>query len=110
MAKAPFIGQLDRKIEIVEKTMAIDLVGAETLVQTNVACPYAYMQDISGGEETDGKIKHMVNRTYTIRYNERVKQLANALLVIDGAQRFEVLHIIEVGRRQHLELRVKIYE
>jgi hypothetical protein len=52
----------------------------------------------------------MVNRTYTIRYNERVKQLANALLVIDGAQRFEVLHIIEIGRRQHLELRVKIYE
>ena len=110
MTKNPFIGQMDRVIEIVEKTMIIDSLGAETLVQTNVCSPYAFMQDISGGEETDGKIKHMINRTYTIRFQEQVKQKANALIVIDGGQRFEVLHVIEIGRRKHLELRVKIYE
>lgn len=110
MSKNPFIGQLDRKIEIVEKTMTIDTLGAETLVETNVSCPYAFMQDISGGEETDGKIKHMINRTYTIRFQEKVKKKANALIVIDGGQRFEVLHVIEIGRRKHLELRVRIYE
>lgn len=110
MTKNPFIGQMDRVIEIVEKTMIIDSLGAETLVQTSVCNPYAFMQDISGGEETDGKIKHMINRTYTIRFQEQVKQKANALIVIDGGQRFEVLHVIEIGRRKHLELRVKIYE
>lgn len=110
MAKNPFIGQMDREISLVEKKSTQSATGAETLNEVVVSEEWAYMQDISGGEETDGKIKHLVNRTYTIRHNDDVLSKSNALILIDESQRFEVLHVIPIGRRKHLEIRVKAYE
>lgn len=110
MPKNPYIGQMDREISLVEKKPTQSNTGAETLNEIVVSAPWAYMQDISGVEETEGKIKHLVNRTYTIRYDDDVKSKANALILIDDNQRYEVLHIIEIGRRKHLEIRVKLYE
>jgi len=110
MPKNPFIGQMDRMISLVEKKPSQSNTGAEKLNDVLVSEEWAFMQDVSGGEETDGKIKHLVNRTYTIRYNDIVQQKSNALLLIDNNQRFEVLHVIEIGRQKHLEIRVKIYE
>lgn len=108
--KHPFIGQMDREIQLVLKKPSQSGTGAETFTDEVVATPWAYMQDVSGTEETEGKIKHLVNRTYTIRFDETVKQELNALILIDEEQRFEVIHILELGRRKHLEIRVKNYE
>ena len=110
MAKHPFIGQMDREISLVLKKKTRSATGAETPNDVVVSTPWAYMQDVSGGEETDGKIKHLVSRTYTIRYDDDVKTKSNALILIDDGQRFEVIHVIELGRRKHLEIRVKDYE
>ena len=106
----PFIGQMDREVSLILKKTTQSSTGAETIDEVVVATPWAYMQDVSGGEESDGKIRHLVNRTYTIRYNELVVQHSNALILIDKNQRFEVLHVIEIGRKKHLEIRVKVYE
>jgi hypothetical protein len=35
---------------------------------------FAAMKDISGGEEVDGKVRHLVSRTYTIWFNPLVKE------------------------------------
>jgi hypothetical protein len=35
---------------------------------------FAAMKDISGGEEVDGKVRHLVSRTYTIWFNQLVKE------------------------------------
>jgi hypothetical protein len=68
------------------------------------------MKDISGGEEVDGKVRHLVSRIYTIWFNPIIKEKGTALIVIDEGRKFEVLHTIEIGRRHYLELRVKAYE
>jgi hypothetical protein len=62
------------------------------------------MKDISGGEEVDGKVRHLVSYL-TIWFNPMVKEKGTALIVIDEG-RVEVLHTIEI-RRHYLELRVK---
>lgn len=110
MEKNPFIGQMDRKIVLSEKTTVRSDSGAETVNEVQVANPWAFMQDVSGAEDTDGKIKHLINRTYTIRYNDVVKAKSNNLILIDGTSRFEVIHVIEIGRKKHMEVRVKAYE
>lgn len=110
MKANPFIGQMDRKVVLVEKTTSQSDSGAETVNEVQVANPWAYMQDISGTEDTEGKIKHLVNRTYTIRFNDVVKAKKNNLILIDDSIKYEVIHIIEIGRKQHLEIRVKLYE
>lgn len=107
MATNPFIGQLDRQIEVIEKAIARDTLGGEKSTEVILATPWAYMQDISGGEDVEGKIKHLVNRTYTIRYNSNVVAKSNQLVINDAGIRYDVLHVIEIGRKKHLEIRVK---
>ena len=110
MATNPFIGQLNRLIVLVEKSTEQSASGAETINEIQVAKPWAFMEDISGSEETDGKIKHLVNRTYKIRYDKNVKAKSNNLILIDESVKYEVLHVIEIGRKKHLGIRVKNYE
>lgn len=105
-----FIGQMDRRIQLVQKTKSQTETGAEVSSETVVSEPFAAMKDISGGEEVDGKVKHLISRTYTIWFNPLVKQKGTALIVIDEGRKFEILHSIEIGRKQYLELRVKSYE
>ena len=109
MSKNPFIGQMDRLIVLVEKVTIRSASGAETVNEVQVAKPWAFMQDVSGTEDTDGKIKHLVNRTYTVRYDRNIKSKSNTLILIDDSQKYEVIHVIEIGRKKHLEIRVKTY-
>jgi len=110
MEKKPYIGQMDRVIQLVKLTKTQTTTGAEVSAETVIAEPWACMKDVSGGEEVDGKVKHLVSRTYTVRFNPLIKQNGTALILKDGSLRFEILHIIEIGRNSHLEIRVKSYE
>ena len=69
----PFIGQMDRKIQLVQKVKTQTSTGSEVSSEAVMASPFAYMKDMSGGEEVDGKVKHLVARTYTIRFNQEIK-------------------------------------
>jgi len=102
----PFIGQMDRMIEIllVEKTKSS--AGGVSEATTSIANPFAYMKEVSGTEDPEGKIRHIVNRTYTIRYTAQVLQYNTKLKIVDGAQTFNVFHVKEIGRKKHLEIMV----
>lgn len=110
MEKAPFVGQMDRKITIVEFTKSKTSTGEETETQVTVCCPFAAMEEKGGGEVEEGRVLHLVNRIYTIYYRSAVKQKANNLMVIDGDLRFQVNHVMEIGRKSHLALICKLYE
>lgn len=110
MEKNPFIGQMDRKIRLVEKIPVRTATGSEVSNEDIVAEPWACMNDLSGLEDVEGKIRHLVNRTYIVRYNPVIKEKGTALILLDEGKKYEILHIIELKRRQHLELRVKLYE
>ena len=110
MEKAPFIGQLDRKIQVVRIIATRNDVGEEVPNDETIASPYSYMQDTAGGEDVEGKVRRSVSRSYTIRYNPAIKAEGNKAVVIDGSDRFNVYHVKEIGRRRHLELLVNLYE
>lgn len=103
-----FIGQMDRLIDIllVGKTRSDD--GGISEGSTSIANPFAYMKEVSGDEDPEGKIRHIVNRTYTIRYNSQVLQHNTKLKIVDGNQTFNVYHVKELGRKKHLEIMVTL--
>lgn len=105
----PFIGQMNRKIALVEKAISRTSTGSEKSTEETICEPYAWMQDNSGSEDVEGKVIHLINRSYTIRVNADVKAKGTKLVVVDGAQRFEIVHIKEIGRT-HLEILCKHYE
>jgi head-tail adaptor len=110
MAKPIFIGQMDRVIQIKKKVITQTSTNAEVTAEELVCSPWAYMEDLSGNEDVEGKVRHLINRTYTIRYNAEVKSRGTALTLFDEERKFEIIHIVEIGRKQHLEIRVKSYE
>jgi len=110
MDKSPFIGQLDRVISIVELIETRNTTGEMDVTEAVIATPYAFMNDVSGSEDVEGKIRHLINRTYVIRYNELIKSKATEMMVIDGNQKFDIYHVQEIGRRKHLKLLVRDYE
>jgi head-tail adaptor len=105
----PYIGQMDRKIEIIELVKTPTSTGSVTTNEVVIANPFAYMNEVSGNEDAEGKIRHLVNRTYTIRYNAEIKAKSNQLKLKDADELFEVIHLKELGRKKHLQLIVKLY-
>lgn len=108
--KSPFIGQMDRQIKVVELVKTQNATGEQEDTDNVIATVFACMNDVSGGETVDGKVRHLINRTYTVRWNLAIKQQSNTLVVVDGNLRFEVYHLKELGRKRHLQLLVKDYE
>lgn len=110
MDKNPFIGQMDRKIQVCELVKTRNSTGEQEVSQNVIANPFAFMNEVSGGEDVEGKIRHLINRTYTVRYNAALLVNTIELVVIDGNQKFEVYHAKEIGRKKHIILMVKDYE
>lgn len=106
----PFIGQMDRVIQIVKFEKTRNATGEKETTNEVVCNPYAKMEDVSGGEDVEGKVRYLVNRKYTIRYNEQVNLLKNQLALIDNGVTYDVVNVIPVGRKKHLILMVKNYE
>lgn len=105
----PFIGQMNRKIELVEKVISQTTTGSEITTENTICEPFAAMKDLSGNEDIEGKVIHLVNRSYTIRVNAEVKSKGSELIVVVDGKRFEIIHIKEIGKT-HLEIMCKNYE
>jgi len=104
MEKKPFIGQLDRKIEIVQVTTNLNDLHEDVPTETKVFEPYAKMEDVSGGEEVEGKVIHLVDRKYTIRYRQEIALLGHEMILKDAGQSFRIEHVKQIGRKSYLEL------
>jgi head-tail adaptor len=104
MEKNPFTGQLDRKIVIKEITTINNPIGENVETETIFCEPYAMLTELSGSEALDGKVIHLVDRKYTIRYRKEIAQRGNQMILIDGSDKFKIIHSKLIGRRSHLEL------
>jgi head-tail adaptor len=110
MEKAPFIGQMDRKVQIVKVVATRNSTNEKEVTPEVIAEPWANMIDISGSEDVEGKIRYLVNKKFTIRYNQIVNNLKNQLGVLYEGKLYNVINVIEIGRKSHLQLIVKNYE
>lgn len=106
----PFIGQMDRIVTIVKFNTTRNSTNEKEVTQEVISNPFAYMQDVSGTEDIEGKIRYMVNKKFTIRYNPIVNDLKNQLGLLYEGKLYDVINVIEIGRRSHLQLIVKNYE
>lgn len=100
----PFIGQMDQKIKVFEFTRTQNAVGEDKEVKVLLASPFAYVEDVGGGESIDGKILHSINRSYTIRYNKEIARSGVHYIVEDSGVEFHITHVIPIGRKRFLKL------
>lgn len=110
MAKNPYIGQMDRKVQIFEETKVQDATGEEKKTAVLVSEPFAFMEEHKGDEDVEGKVRQLIDRKYTIRYNNTIATSGNKFVLKDGTLIYRIYHVLEIGRKQHLQLLVTVYE
>ena len=110
MNSTTYIGQMDRKVSIFQETKVQNSTGEEKTTNVLVAQPFAYMEEHKGDEDVEGKVRQLIDRKYTIRYNATIAANGNKYLLQDGSLLFRVYHLMEKGRKQHLQLLVTRYE
>jgi hypothetical protein len=108
MNEKPFIGKMDKLVHVVLYEKTRDDAGGVITQEIEVCSPFAYMKEVSGEEDPDGKLRHLVNRTYTVRYNPKLLIKTTQLYLKDDCKVFEVYHIKEIGRKSHLEILCKL--
>lgn len=110
MNKNPFIGQMDRKVQIFQETKVQDATGEEKKTAALVSEPFAFMEEHKGDEDVEGKVRQLIDRKYTIRYNSSIATSGNKFILQDGALVYRIYHVLELGRKKHLQLLVTVYE
>lgn len=108
--KNPFIGQLDRKIKILEPTTIRNTTGEEEVVLNLLFEPWAQMMDVSGDEDVEGKIRHLINRAYVIRHNPLFLPKNTELVLEDEGIKYRIIHFMLMGRKRFIQLKVELYE
>lgn len=106
----PYIGQLDRKIKVYEFTKIQNSVGEEKETKELLASPFAYVEDIGGAESVDGKVMHLVTRSYTIRWNQQISRQGVHYVVEDEGVDFLIQSVMQIGRRKYLKLIAQNFE
>ena len=106
----PFIGQMDRLIKIVSFGSVRNETNEKRTIHLPVCSPYAMMEDLSATEEVEGKVRAVIIKKYTIRYNASVSLFKNKLAIIDQGVTYNVTGVLEIGRKYRLQLTVKKYE
>lgn len=110
MEKTPYVGQLDRKVKIVALVPTRNSTNEEETTDQMVANPWAKMEDVSGSEELDGKVRYLFSRKYIIRFSKVIKESSVDLVLIDGTDRFNIYHTKEIGRKKYIEILVESNE
>jgi len=108
-SEKPFIGQMDKIIEVYKVELVKDELGQPKETDVLVAEPWAKQDDISGTIAVEGGVVSVVNRTYTIRRNPVIAKDGLQMIVIHNGIRFLIDAIKEIGRT-HLILIVKANE
>ena len=110
MTEKPFIGQMDRMILVQKEILTRNTVGEQKPALVTVIEAFANMKESSGSEDVEGKVRHLISRTYTIRYDPAVLAERAKLKVQEGGVTYNVYHVKEVGRKSHIQLLVTGYE
>lgn len=106
----PFVGQMDRRITIYETAKVKNNIGEEKETDVVLCCPWAKVDEVNGGEEIDGKVLHRTNRSFIVRYRSEINQKSNQLKVDYEGVNYNVTHVLQIGRKEYLELQCVVYE
>jgi head-tail adaptor len=108
--KKPFIGQLDRKIQIMKTTATQSSTGSKVEAAVSVSSPWAMLEQDGGDQYVEGKEVHSVDRVYVIRWSATVMAEGKNYYIVDDGMKFRIDHVEPVGRKSHLRLRASAYE
>ncbi|QQU04028.1 phage head completion protein [Myroides odoratus] len=103
--RKPYIGQMDRRINIHRVVIQKDKVGQEKTVREEFSKTYAKLENDYGSREVDMAVMNETTRVYVIRWRKEIEQEGIKMLIEDQGVFFTILSVSPLGRRSHLILK-----
>lgn len=98
----PYIGQLDRRINIFKIIVVKDKIGAEKSSREKFSSPWSKLSNDMGSEEIDMAVMNSTMRTYIIRYRSEIEKYGTKMLLEDQGVVFNIISVSPLGRKQYL--------
>ena len=101
-----YIGQLDARVSIIERTRTTSTTGEKTVVETLFNTVWARIDDVSGQEEEDGKVIALNVRKYILRYDPdlEIKNITD-LYIQDMNDLYNIHSVAYIGRKEYIQLK-----
>ena len=101
-----YIGQLDARVSIIERTRTTSTTGEKTVVETLFNTVWARIDDVSGQEEEDGKVIALNVRKYILRYDPdlEMKNITD-LYIQDMNDLYNIHSVSYIGRKEFIQLK-----
>lgn len=101
-----YIGQLDVRISLKENTRVTSATGEKTDTPTLFKTVWAKVEDVSGTEDTEGKIIALNVRKYTVRYDPDLVLKKITDMFIDHDNEIYNIHSTAfTGRKEYITLK-----
>ncbi|MFM9400787.1 head-tail adaptor protein [Myroides odoratimimus] len=104
LVRKPYIGQMDSRISVYEVSKKQNNIGEEKESKELVTKCWAKIDQDIGSEDVKGNVRHLMNKKFTIRWNRKILEKSNQLIVEYSGIEYSVTHVSEIGRKSHLQL------
>jgi len=106
------VGQRQRRVEIVKFVDTKNVLNEDVRAEESMGFFYSKMEDLSGSVTDEGKVIHIINRTYAIPYQKEIKANGEQMVLIDTQEdkEYSIYYVKEVGRKEQLILKCSIRE
>lgn len=109
-----FVGQMDKRIRFFKLENSFNTIRENKQTEVFFVEVWANKQDLktpnSNSEVVEGKITHLQNDCFTIRYQPEIVKKGTKMLLYYGDLKYRIEHVEEVGRKKHLRIYVKNFE
>ena len=105
-----YAGNRDRKVEVVKYTTIKNALNEDVPTESSIGFFYSKMVDLSGNEDEEGKVMHIINRSYTIPYLSEINADGENMVVKDDGKEFRIYYVQEIGRNMQLLLKCVVRE
>lgn len=107
LVQGPYIGQMDRRVEIQAAVSSFSGTGHEVVTWNTIKTAWAALEYGENNNTEDFEAQQQVSITevfFTLRY---FTGLTAKHRVLYGGQAYDILNILEVGRKRFLRLQVE---
>lgn len=106
MKKQVYIGELNKRVSIVEEHSTKSSTGQAVVSQSTLKSCYAKQIEKSANEEEEGKIRFLYTTEFIVRYDARLtKGKAASMLVKDEDDLlYEIIGVVEKVPKRYLQI------
>lgn len=105
MSDNVYIGELNHKIKIYEKTKVKSTTGENVETDSLLFMIWAKVEDAASSEQEDGKVMLYAQRNYTVRYHQTIIDRGEQLVIKESDGDYRIYGVARIGKKDYIKIK-----